>query len=190
MKPLNAMSPEERRVEFARKNRLLDLYGACMSNAGRLIEEAKVLLKHNSFPRAAFLAYCCLEETGKAQIVADFYHGDITEIDFRKYFFSHPIKAAYVGREVHLSGTPDERGTMLIDKFSMLIDRQEGNKRRELREPSLYVGFSDDFSPLMPEKEIDQETAEAAVANVFRTWRNIVEMDAICEGIGARGHFK
>jgi len=61
MKSMDKMSKEERKAAFARKMKLLDLYGACMNNAGKFIEEAKILLQHKAFPRAAFLAYCGIE---------------------------------------------------------------------------------------------------------------------------------
>ncbi len=84
MKPMDRISKEERKAIFAKKMKLLDRYEACMENAGGFIDEAKMLLQYQVFSRAAFLAYCGLEETGKAQIVADYCHGDISESTFKK----------------------------------------------------------------------------------------------------------
>lgn len=199
----------EKKAIFNRKMRLLDLYGACMSNAGKLIDEAKILIENRAFSRAAFLAYCSLEETGKAQIVADFYNGDLSEAMFKKGYFDHTTKAAYTSRKVEVSGSPmKERATQAlsgvgrdtdelaveevwrIDKFCMHVDQGTGNAYRKLREPALYVEFDAEFKPILPEDRVDQQGAEAIVAIAFKTWRRILETDATTEGIGARGHFK
>jgi hypothetical protein len=52
------------------------------------------------------------------------------------------------------------------------------------------VEFDGDFGPILPEMLLNQGEAEAMVAKAYKTWRHILEMDAIAEGIGARGHFK
>jgi AbiV family abortive infection protein len=190
LKSVDKLSKEERKAIFVRKMRLLDLYGACMKNAGMFIDEAKILLQHSAFPRAAFLAYCSIEEAGKAQIVADFYNGDLSEEEFRNSYYSHQKKAAYPGRVVQVSGTPLSEAVTLVDKFSMQVDLNKGAKLREYREPALYVGFDGDFNPVLPEMLLNQEGAEAIIAKAYKTWRHILEMDAIAEGIGSRGHFK
>jgi len=190
LKSIDKVSKEERKAIFVRKMKLLDLYGACMKNAGTFIDEAKILLQHSSFPRAAFLAYCSIEETGKAQIVADFYNGDLSEEEFRNSYYSHPKKAAYTGRVVGVSGTPISEAVTLVEKFSMQVDLNKGAKLREYREPALYVEFDGEFNPVLPEMRLNREEAEATIAKAYKIWRHILEMDAIAEGIGARGHFK
>jgi len=187
---MDKMSKEERKAAFARKMKLLDLYGACMNNAGKFIEEAKILLQHKAFPRAAFLAYCGIEETGKAQLVADFYNGDLSEKEFKSAYYSHPIKAAYTGRVVQLSGTQISNEITIIEKFSMQVDKKRGKSLMESREPALYVEFDSNFSSILPETRVNQEAAEAMIAKAYKVWRHILEMDALTEGIGARGHFK
>jgi AbiV family abortive infection protein len=209
MKPMDNMSKEEKKAIFARKMKLLDLYEACMDNAGKFIDEAKILFEHQAFSRAAFLAYCGLEETGKAQIVADYYNGDLSEEEFTKYYRDHTGKAAYTGREVELSGTPIREELMRavvdqddgaedtvveqvwrIDSFSMRVDPKKGKGYRACREPALYVGFDAEFNPILPDEQVNQQAAETMIARAFNTWRRILEMDAVTEGIGARGHFK
>ena len=66
MKPTNKISKDERKAILAKRENLFDLYEACMNNAGKFIDEAKVLFLHKAYSRAAFLAYCAIEETGKA----------------------------------------------------------------------------------------------------------------------------
>lgn len=208
MKLTGKLPKEERKAIFARKMNLLDLYFACMENAGTFINEAKILLQNQSFSRAAFLAYCGLEETGKAQIVADFYNGDLSEEKFRKYYTDHAIKAAYTERIVELSGRSlIEEGTMMpvtdqdadvpiveqvwrIDKFAMRVDKKRGNSYRGSREPALYVEFDADFNPIHPGERVNRAAAEAETEKAVRVWEHISKMDAIAEGIGARGHFK
>jgi AbiV family abortive infection protein len=177
-------SREQSKVKFTRRMNLLKLYSACISNAGNLLDEAKLLLDHKRFSRAAFLAYCAYEETGKAQIVADFYHGDLEEPVFRQYYFAHPIKAAYLNREVHL---PENLNS---EAWTIVVDKSKGTARRQLREPALYVEFSDDFSPIEPESQVNEEVARDVVQQVYRAWHRILEMDYLTEGIGSRGHFK
>ncbi len=177
LRSIDKVSKEERKALFVRKMKLLDLYAACMKNAGAFIDEAKILLQHSAFPRAAFLAYCSIEETGKAQIVADFYNGDLSEEEFRSSYYSHPKKAAYTGRVVEVSGTPISDGVTLVDKFSMQVDLKKGTSLREYREPALYVEFDGDFSPVLPGMLPNQEEAEAIIAKAYKTWRHILEMD-------------
>jgi AbiV family abortive infection protein len=190
MRSTDQLTKEQKKANFARKMKLLELYGACMENAGRFIDEAKLLLKHQAFPRAAFLAYCGIEETGKAQIVADFFNGDITEEEFKKFYYSHPVKAAYPVRTVQLTGRAISEEVTLVDTFSMHVDSLMGARLREYREPALYVGFDDDFNPIRPDERLSGEEADAIVEKAYGSWRHILEMDAFTEGIGARGHFK
>jgi AbiV family abortive infection protein len=150
----------------------------------RVCDDAKLLLEHGRYPRAAFLAYCAYEETGKAQIVADFYHDDLSEAVFRKYYYTHSIKAAYINRTVHL---PKDLNN---EVWKIEVDSKKGTARRQMREPALYVEFSDDFTPLNPESTISKEIATEIVQQVHRAWRRILEMDYMTEGIGSRGHFK
>jgi AbiV family abortive infection protein len=131
LKSIDKVSKEERKAILVRKRKLLDLYEACMDNAGRFIDEAKILLQHRAFPRAAFLAYCSIEETGKAQIVADFCNDDISDEEFRNSYYSHSKKAAYTGRVVEVSGTPISEGVTLVEKFSMQVDLKKGASLRE-----------------------------------------------------------
>jgi AbiV family abortive infection protein len=181
---------EERGAIYSRKMRLLDLYGACMDNAGKLIDEAKILSQHNAFARAAFLAGCGLEEMGKAQIVASFYNDDLSENEFKKSYRGHPVKPVQTGTAAEPHGMPDRDGAMGIDALPMQVDQDQRNRLGEFREPALYVEFDGDFKPIPPEKRVTRKAAETLIAKAFRTRRHILELDAMTEGIGAKGDFK
>ena len=70
----------------------LIMYLASVSEAYKLLEDAELLLKNESFPRAYFLGMSALEEISKSQLAADVFTGLIKEDEFKKSFTNHKEK--------------------------------------------------------------------------------------------------
>jgi|SRR5579871_315290 len=185
MTPLIASSSGKPRgpKDPVRDSNLLALYGACMKNAGDLLDDAELLLKHKSYGHAIFLGYSAYEEVAKAQIVADFYHRDLTESQFKKYFRHHFVKAAYLSRKVMLPQDLDAPWTMELNEV-------ESKKRAALRESALYVDFEEGYKKRAPLDLFTKKKSSTLISQFRRAWRRKLEDDYEMEGIGARGHFK
>ena len=67
----------------------LQTYFASLDQAYKLLEEAELLYKNESFHRAFFLGISALEEISKSQMAADVYTGLLNEDHFKSAYKDH-----------------------------------------------------------------------------------------------------
>jgi AbiV family abortive infection protein len=161
----------------------LDMYLTSLNEAGKLLEEAKLLLKNNSHERAYFLGFSALEEISKSQLSADVYTGFITEGEFKKVYRDHKEKISRV-KWIQLDGN-------LFPFFSGDgIKINDFDFRKKLR--SMYVDI-DSKSEIIssPSEAITKADAESIIkainVGLYRIYQVTKENG---EQIGTKGFMK
>lgn len=168
---------------------LYELHSACMQNAIDLKEEAQLLLLAKRYARATALAVHAIEELGKAHIVADSIDGCASEEEFENAFKRHDLKAAYVGREVHLELGQEDGNSRPITGGTITYDLKKGAQLGSLRLDSIYVSW-DGSKPITPSENINAEIAEKVVGYATKCIDGEVRMQYLTERIGTRSQYK
>lgn len=70
----------------------LDMYIKSLNESKKLLKDAEVLFKNESYERAYFIAFAALEEISKSQLAADVYTGFIEEDEFKDAYKDHKKK--------------------------------------------------------------------------------------------------
>lgn len=166
-----------------RVSRLVALYDVCLQNARALQAEAELLLSNGFTARAFALAFTGWEETGKAQIVADFANGMASENEFDAAFRNHNLKVAYNRRQFILDPKDPARSAIEYDETG-------ARQLFEGRQRALYVGKTADDAPIVPDQEISRVTAERAIAALKKELDDIRVFDAMNERIGSASFLK
>ena len=110
---------------------VLSVFTNSKNNSIDLLDEAKILLKNQSYARAIALAIMSYEELGKSQIAADFYSGILPEAVYKKAFKNHK-KTAYASRYAAL-------GSHEKVKYGYYIDNNVAKTLELIRQRALYV---------------------------------------------------
>jgi AbiV family abortive infection protein len=163
-------------------HKLFELYEMCMSNAGRLVEAAKVLENQGFFPQAFFLAITAWEETGKAQVVADYSEDCVSRREFEDAFYKHFLKNAYMERKVSL--TTDGSGNVI--DATITYDEKRGRELAEWREHALYVNMTDGFVGWSPETQISDKQCRNLIYEIENYLAFLHHMECITERIGIK----
>ncbi len=165
------------------KTWVLTLYSACLKNAGELIEEADLLLKHGHAARAYFLGYAAFEELAKSQVVADYFSDQVADAEFEAAFRDHTFKAAYINRYVQIPETPNDEWFIEYDKTAA-----KGYPAERAR--ALYVERKTDNSPQAPRDEVPRQDAEKIVNAARKYLDDIIQMEYLTERIGTNSFTK
>lgn len=136
---------------------LLRAYGdAALSNADELLAEATLLLDHDHMARAYFLAFSCIEETGKALQAFDAQLRNLTDpavcTRLKKGLEDHRQKISYA-LSIWALNAPDPRAS-LKKALDLIIHLTRG------REPSMYSDLRTNPDRVQTPREIVR--AEAA----------------------------
>ena len=111
---------------------------AALHNADELLAEASLLLEHDHFARAYFLAVACVEEAGKALMAFDAQNRNFSDpaisAKLKKMMESHSDKTNYALYMWAMS-SPDLRETLkvtleLVVQSRHLVDRVEDESIR------------------------------------------------------------
>jgi AbiV family abortive infection protein len=162
---------------------VLTLYSACLKNAGDLMEEAEILLKHKHAARAYFLGYTAIEELGKSQVVADYFYDLVTEAEFEAAFREHTFKAAYINRYVQI---PQNLG----DEWFIEYDKAAARRHVADRARALYIERKQDNTPQTPNEVITIDEAKSIVAAGRKYFEEIIRMEHMTECIGTKAFTK
>lgn len=159
---------------------LLRLYRACLSNAGALLIEAKLLLAHRHHARAFALAFTAYEEIGKSQVVADFFEDVASKDELDTAFRAHNVKVAYIRR----------RYLFDRDTSQVTVDYDPASAREAFRTrtAALYVGFGDGYEPVEP--SVSETVAKKSVERVEHLLDEIFQYECITERVGSKSFTK
>jgi AbiV family abortive infection protein len=163
--------------------RLLDLYNACLKNAEALLTEADLLFKNGHYARAFALAHTGWEETGKSQIVADYLNQMVSEEEFEAAFKDHKLKSAYNWRKFIFN--PENTSDSTIE-----YDRSNAAAALQKRHASLYVEKLNDFTPVVPDRQVSMEEAGAVIKALQKELNNIRLYDSVNERVGSESFLK
>lgn len=163
--------------------RLLSLYDACLKNAKGLLHEAELLFGHAHYPRAFALAHTGWEETGKAQIVADYLNRMVSEEEFEAAFKDHKFKSAYNWRQFVLNPVD-------LPDSTIEYDRDKAAAALRKRHAALYVEKEKDFSPVIPSSQVSEEDACKVINALRKELENIRLYDSLTERVGSASFLK
>ncbi len=156
---------------------LWNLRRACLRNSLDLLKEARILYKHQHYPRVFALVHMAYEEFGKAHIVADYITGIVSEEEFWLAFRSHDLKGSYNKRKIVI-----EFGK--VDPPTVVYDKTTAKQLFKLRMDSLYVDCSPDYSPSVPKEVITSKVAKDALKQVETHIARILWIERFTERIG------
>lgn len=158
---------------------LLNLLSESRSNAEELIEEARILYKHEKYARAYFLGYTANEEISKGQIIADFIMGVCSEKEFLDSFKYHNQKSSYTNLVVNLK-----------EPYTLQYSDVNGKVFSEQRNNSLYVGFDNSKNINLPKDYIKKEDSDQIIQFSDNRLINIYRVEEFNGRIGSKAHFK
>ncbi len=147
---MEELNPEiEKRLKEGKnfKSFYFALYRVCLSNAWDLLDEAEILAKNQHYARAYFLAFTAAEEIGKALMVADWIYGLVSQEEFILAFRNHKVKLSYLESVFSAAHGEPER------------DQDALNQDVLRRMASLYVGKSNEDTPILPTDQVSEELA-------------------------------
>ena len=165
------------------KNIYLHTYLESLSEAYKLLKEAKILFENQSYQRAYFLGFSALEEISKSQLAADVFTGLIKEDDFKKSFRDHKKKIARV-EWIKLDGN----SYPYFDSDSTRI--QDFDFQKKLKSLYVDVNFGEDkiSTPNNSVNEVDAKSIIRAVEiGLYRIYE-VTEENG--EQIGTKGFMK
>ena len=179
---MEGLNPEtEKRLKAGRnfKHRYFVLYRTCLSNAWDLLDEAEILAKNQHYARAYFLAFTAAEEIGKALVVADWIYNLVSQEEFKMAFKNHKVKISYLESVFSAAYGEPER------------DHDTLNQDVLRRMASLYVGKSNDDTPILPMDQISKELAWEMIAKVQNHLTSILSAEWLnAPRIGAKALLK
>ncbi len=161
----------------------LIMYLASVSEAYKLLEDAELLLKNESFPRAYFLGMSALEEISKSQLAADVFTGLIKEDEFKKSFTNHKEKIKRV-KWIQI----DENSYPYFN--SDLIQIKDFDFKKKLK--SMYVDADFKLKEIStPDDSVTKKDAEGIIKAVKVGLHRIYEVtEEHGEQIGTKGFMK
>ncbi len=161
----------------------LNIYLESLSEAYKLLEEAKVLFGNLSYQRAYFLGFSALEEISKSQLAADVFSGFISEDDFKKSYRDHKMKISRV-EWIKLDGN----SYPYFDYDSTLI--QDFDFQKKLKAMYVDVNFGEDKIST-PNDSVNEGDAKSIIRAVEIGLHRIYEVtEENGEQIGTKGFMK
>jgi AbiV family abortive infection protein len=139
------------------QDKLRKLYDACISNSRDLLAEAKILLNHQKYSRAHFLAIAAFEEIGKAKLIGDYSKDVISKNEFSDAFHKHEIKIAYNDRWMQVPFDEDSH---------VYYDKNAAQNAKKEREDVLYVSHDYEYEPVTPSMMTNEDIAKVWVQRI------------------------
>lgn len=163
--------------EKEKAEKVLSVFKTSKTNSRKLLDEALLLLKNNSYARAVALAIMSYEELGKSQIAADYYSGILPEAEYKKAFKVHR-KTAYANRYAAI-------GYHEKVKHGYFIDNSVAKTLESIRQCALYADEDNN-----PSDNFDADDASLIISKVNEHYKSIEHAEWLNGRIGSKALFK